>query len=458
MTSPADVVDDLSLEVLEEGARSAGGPVLSLPPHPVFDALERSEVFRLSAETTPDEVRTKLLALREHLTGADPLTVALTREHVLRLLRELGYADAATLLTATLGRPDAARWHGAGPGADALRPAVMTLAEVLTHPEMLRPPLVVVPRLAWSGRISLLAGREKMGGKSTTLTAGAAAVTRGSAFLDGRAPLGTVLWYSADVEAPYDIAMRFERFGGDPSRFLLVTSRPASFTGLYALILEYRPTLLVIDTLGPAVAGDVTDAASADQWLPLLHKLREVAQATDTAVSLVHHANKGTGTYRDSTAIGAAVDAILEVSESTEAPTVRNIKARARWAMPDFAVRLEDDRLTLDAGEPSLDARVYHCIVAEPGISGNKVCDKLDGRREDVLACLKRLAADGAVGNLGTRTHPAWHPKPAVVPVVPSGSGTSQLVSGSRFPLRGTGTTTPVPAASESAGNQLEAL
>lgn len=430
-------------------------PGLSLPPHPVYDALARSGALGLAAETTPDDVRTKLLALREHLAGADPLTVALAREHVLRLLRELGYADGATLLTATLGRPDASRWTAAG---NAPPPAAMTLAEVLTHPEMLRPPLVVVPRFAWSGRLSLVAGREKMGGKSTTLTAGAAALTRGAPFLDGRAPLGTVLWYSSDVEAPYDIAVRFERFGGDPSRFLLITSRPASFTGLYALILEYRPSWCVIDTLGPAVAGDVTDAAAADQWLPLLHKLREVAQATDTAVTLVHHANKGSGTYRDSTAIGGAVDAILEIAESTESPTVRLVKARARWTMPDFAVRLEGDCLELDAGSPSLDARVYHAIVAEPGITGNAICGKLDGRREDVLACLKRLAADGAIGNQGTRTRPAWHPKPAVVPVVPSGSGTSQLVSGSRFPLGGTGTTTVVPVQSESAGNQLVAL
>ena len=50
---------------------SPAEPSLSLPPHPVFDALARSEVFRLTAETPPDEAHAKLLALRGQLAGAD---------------------------------------------------------------------------------------------------------------------------------------------------------------------------------------------------------------------------------------------------------------------------------------------------------------------------------------------------------------------------------------------------
>lgn len=139
--------------------------VLSLPAHPVYDALARSEVLRLTADTTPDEVRAKLLALREHLTGADPLEVALAREHVLRALRELGYADPGTLLTAALGRPDAARWHGGG--ADAAPPEPFPTVNFLEG-EPAPPPLLHVERLLLAENLNLFAG-PKGSGKSPVL-------------------------------------------------------------------------------------------------------------------------------------------------------------------------------------------------------------------------------------------------------------------------------------------------
>src|SRR3989442_1659644 len=78
--------------------------------------------------------------------------------------------------------------------ADGRSPLLRSLAELLTDPDALKPPEAVVPRLAYRGRVALIAGREKLSGKSTLLTAGAAAVTRGTDFLGERCAAGQVLW------------------------------------------------------------------------------------------------------------------------------------------------------------------------------------------------------------------------------------------------------------------------
>src|SRR6185437_3394504 len=57
------------------------------------------------------------------------------------------------------------------------------LPEILADPELLKVPPVVMPRLAWRGRVSLLAAREKSG-KTTLVGAGAAAHSAGQVFLD----------------------------------------------------------------------------------------------------------------------------------------------------------------------------------------------------------------------------------------------------------------------------------
>jgi len=57
-------------------------------------------------------------------------------------------------------------------GAEAPREAPLTrsLAELLADPDALNPPEPVIPRLAYRGRVTLLAAREKAG-KSTVFTA-----------------------------------------------------------------------------------------------------------------------------------------------------------------------------------------------------------------------------------------------------------------------------------------------
>jgi hypothetical protein len=103
------------------------------------DVREHYDVSAFLAEHTPDE-------LRAHI-------------------------DAAPLWEPGAAEPDG--------------PRVWTLAELLADPELLKPPPAIIPNVAFAGRLTLFAAREKAG-KSTFIGAAAAAVSRGAPFLGVR--------------------------------------------------------------------------------------------------------------------------------------------------------------------------------------------------------------------------------------------------------------------------------
>lgn len=203
---------------------------------------------------------------------------------------------------------------GGGAGVEAEANVARSVEELLKDPNTMRPPLAVVPRLAWQGRTTLLAGREKWAGKSTLLTAAAAAVTRGRKFFGETCPLGSVLWVSADLEPEADVAQRLVRFGGDPAMMHVLYPRAAEFDGrlaeLEAELTRLHPSWVVIDTMAHFAA--VEEASQSAGWVNTLIPLRRVCQKGGAAVTLVHHAPKGASDeYRDSTAIGGAVDQVI---------------------------------------------------------------------------------------------------------------------------------------------------
>jgi hypothetical protein len=299
---------------------------------------------------------------------------------------------------------------------DARQPLCRSLAQLLEDPDTLKPPAAVVPRLAYGGRVTLVVGREKMGGKSTLLTAGAAAVTREREFLDGRCLGGSVLWVSADQEHAAEIAQRAVRFGADPTRFHVLWPREDRFTELQLVLDQVKPTLLVVDTL--ANFARVDDPHSSAEWPDTLLPLLRLARERDLAVDVSHHAKKSEGGYRDSSAIGANVDLILELRPDAGDPTRRHISALGRWPAPGFTVDLVGDRYQLvSAAELSLDARVLVYIEGHPGCPGAAVRDHIGGRKEDVDHALRRLIAQGAVRDVGNERRHAY--EPASVPAAP---------------------------------------
>ena len=283
--------------------------------------------------------------------------------------------------------------HVSRPGS-----VMRSLAEILADPEALKLPQPVIPRLAWRERTSLFAAREKLG-KSTLAAAGAAAVSDGANFLGESGAEGPVLWVNLE-EHEGDTATRFQRFGADPKGLFILSRFNGAdpFGELRKRATEIGAVLIVVDTLFRFAETMIEDANSAAAWTPVMAGFTRLAQDTGAAVLLLHHASKNGG-YRDSTAIGAGVDMILEMSEG-ESPAERKVTARGRWAVEPFTIRLDEDGYKLAGGstaELSLDARVLLRAKACPGLSKRALAKEVGGKTVATLAEIARLLRTGAL-------------------------------------------------------------
>ncbi|CAN5213136.1 hypothetical protein BH18GEM1_BH18GEM1_22470 [soil metagenome] len=296
-------------------------------------------------------------------------------------------------------------------------PLVRTLAQVLADPELSAPPRPVVPRLVYAGRVSLLAAREKLG-KSTLASAAVAAVSVGRPFLDEPVERGRALVVGLD-EHQGDSARRLVRFVADPEGVLLLDRLDGRkpLDTLARVVAEHAPAVVVVDALANigALAG-VQDASSSAAWTPVLARIARFARDTGAGVLLLHHARKSDGMYRDSSAIGASVDAIFEMSEGSGLG-VREIRGRARWPVDVFSLRLlgelrDDDAplaFELTAGELSLDARVLLFVEARPGCSVRDVRAGVIGGNAAIDRVIAGLLERGPIEDRGDGQGRALH-------------------------------------------------
>lgn len=279
---------------------------------------------------------------------------------------------------------------------EPVRPLYRTLADVLANPDAFKPPRVVASRLAWRGRVTMLAAREKLG-KSTLATAAAAAVTSGREFLGEATDAGKVLWVLAE-EHPGDLARRAVRFGVDPEHLVLLEQFDAPLDNLITATMEVRPKLVVIDTLFSFTAGLVKDSNASAQWGPILTTFGRLARDTEAAILLLHHASKATGEYRDSTAIGGGVDAILSMDGADD--DQRRVKFKGRWELRDYTVTLTEDGYVLGAGGTPQE-RVLAALKANP-LSLRALKDQLGVGQAKLDKVLKALIDEGYVARSGS--------------------------------------------------------
>jgi AAA domain-containing protein len=272
------------------------------------------------------------------------------------------------------------------------KPILHDLKDLLARPELLTPPPIVLPRLAWAGRLTLLAAPEKSG-KSTLVGQAVAALATGGEFLGERTAQGTALWLALD-ESLNDVVRRFARHGVREG-IMIATEVPDAVT-LLEWIEKSGAVVTVIDTLAEFASGHVDDYNAASQWVGVLHKLRTVLQTTGTAGVLLHHTIRDGTRYRDSGQIGAGVDTILEMSTPKEDKSARLVRARGRLVMRDFRLRFNDPRYTLDDTDLPLDVRIWRVIETEPGASKRRVREAVYGStkaKDDTLADLVRRGA-----------------------------------------------------------------
>jgi hypothetical protein len=254
--------------------------------------------------------------------------------------------------------------------------------------------------------VTLLAAREKLG-KTTLAAAAAAAVSTGSAWLNEPVTLGDVLWIGLE-EHVSDMARRLSEFGADPHRIFIVDRLPADISVLRAAIEETYPVLIIIDSLAEYARDLVRDPSSAAEWTRVMSPLARIARDYEAALLLVHHARKSDGKYRDSSAIGAAVDMILEMEPGRE-DTARKFSASGRWVVPNFLLHLEGTTYT-EVG--AVRDRVLQFVTSHPASKKREVRIGVGGRGTDVDKALDALVAEGAVENRGSGAVHAYYVNP----------------------------------------------
>jgi hypothetical protein len=302
----------------------------------------------------------------------------------------------------------------------AARSPYRTLADILTDPGILEPPEVVVPRLAWRGRVTLLAAREK-DGKSTLAGAAAAAVTCGATFLNGIALHGVVVIAGLE-EHPSEIATRLVRFDADPRLVHIATYTVMNPVSELEMAVErIRPALVVVDTLSAIAEGKLEDG-SAKAWQPLMAALTRLARDFDCAVLIIHHARKSDGAYRDSSAIGANVDCIIEMHPDGQDQSARLLKAKARFTVPDCTIRYGGTGYEMaETTEPedAMRSEILRYVNEHPGCSLNDLRKRVRASNETTAKIATALVAEGVIREeRGSRNARLFYPAPPAPPAV----------------------------------------
>lgn len=272
------------------------------------------------------------------------------------------------------------------------------LDELWENDSIMRPPPPVVPRLAWAGRSTLLASREKAG-KSTLVGYIAAMVSQGGRFLGERCEQGDVLIIGLEENAG-DLARRLKMFGADATKVHIVIG----FNGdpkdrareLEAHIDAVDPLLVIVDTLAAYSNGLADDDNSASQMTATVQPITALAHSRGVALILVHHARKMDGRARGSTAITASTDVVCEfwAPDEDADPTLRRMRSKGRVpVVPQYDLRFDGDTYTLDTGDAPLDQRVVEFIRHHPGTTLSNLRDMVKGKFEDISATVARLVA-----------------------------------------------------------------
>ena len=209
--------------------------------------------------------------------------------------------------------------------ADTLAPFVDVLnvdAETAMVPD------VVLPGLAWRGRLSVIAGNPKAG-KSTLLAQGIAAMLSGETFLADSVANGSIAIVTEEPIALAAARLRMHGLGPDHAGRCYLAA-PSKGGRLFRAIRRMEPALFVIDSFSAfAVASGAETLNDAAGMRRITDVLRGVAD-TGTAVLLVHHVRKADGALADSRDIAAAVDMIVSFTAG-DVHTRRMLRYEGRW-------------------------------------------------------------------------------------------------------------------------------
>lgn len=389
----------------------AGGDVVILPDN---DDVGRSHAEQIAASLTAQGCTVRIVSL-PNLPPKGDVTDWLTNASTPNTLADLDalVRDGPLWSADPLGARVKTRWR---------------LDELWQNEVIMRPPPPIVPYLAWASRTTLLAAREKSG-KSTLTGFMAARVSTGGDFLGEPCQRGRVLILGLE-EYIGDTARRLKEFKADGRMIELVDRFMSSADDRPDEVRNHLeavdPILVIIDSLIAYAAGLVTDANNATQTQAIVQSIANLSHESTAAFVIIHHARKADGRYRDSSAIGGAVDIIAEVftPEETERTDPNRRRVRPIGRVPacsvDFRFTGTDYELVTAGEKGPLDQRILAIVQDSPGTTASNVADLVGERRTEVLNRIAQMIASSLLINDGdarkTRLRrPAFGPTAAAV-------------------------------------------
>lgn len=193
----------------------------------------------------------------------------------------------------------------------------------------------IIHELFSAGSISLLVGE---GGtkKTYSLLDAALCVATGTPWLDRPVSQGAVLIIdeeSGDRRLKRRISEVMRGHNVDDMAVAWVTlaqfnlTTKADIDEVEKLVIFTGARLVIIDALADVALG--ADENAVKDMQPLFMGLRTLAEQHQCAIVLIHHSNKA-GTYRGSSAIKGAVDALIMVESKRKSPTIEFIVVKGR--------------------------------------------------------------------------------------------------------------------------------
>jgi putative DNA primase/helicase len=300
----------------------------------------------------------------------------------------------------------------------AARKTRFTLRELLANEEIMRPPMAVVPRIVWGGRLTLLAGLYKIG-KSTLTGCLAKCVSLGLPFLDVETCReGDVLLVGLE-EWIGDPARRLHQFGAHPDRVTIVDRLFADPKNRLAELKDHidavKPLLVIVDSLIKFGSGLIQNENDAAQMEAVVGPLADLTHDyPDMGVLLTMHARRSDGRARGSGAIMGAADVICELTQPQETaltrPMLRRMLSVGRVPIPPSYDFVYDGRHYAvdgsgqalgEAPVASIESKIIAFVREHPGCSGRAVRDGVTGRDDEINNAVTRLLGSHALTDQG---------------------------------------------------------
>ncbi len=246
----------------------------------------------------------------------------------------------------------ARRGPGSGSGSGPADQGWEPLRDVLDVDDVRYLPAVVLPGLAWAGRLVLFAGDAKLG-KSTLLSQAVGCRATGEAFAGSVSEVSGAVAIVTE-EPPGLLATRLRRSGiAEAMRGQVYVVDPGQGADrILAACARRRPALVVVDSFTAwAVAAGAESLADAAVIRRAMNSLRDVV-AAGAAVLVVHHLRKSDGQIRDSSDLAASADMLVTCHAVDPAgervPFAQSDRRRlsyvGRW--PQDSITLDFDRRT----------------------------------------------------------------------------------------------------------------